>query len=143
MARYRKTWPKRVRQMILDGLTVQQQCDQFGISRVAYYDMRKRHPDFDDAIMSAKEDFCDDVENTLFKRASGYDYKETTISEVLDEDGNPTGKKKRTTVIKHLPPDSGLIKYILGQRLPEQWREKNEIDVNVKEIKVIPPELEE
>lgn len=142
MARYRKTWPKKVAEMVANGLTVAEQCSQLGISRDSYYKMRKRYPEFDDAIMAAKEDFCDDIENTLYKRASGYEYEETTVTEVIDENGNPTGKKKRTTVKKHMPGDPRLIKYILGQRLPDQWREKNEIDVNVRDIRVIPPELD-
>ena len=65
------------------------------------------------------------VEKALYQRATGYDYKERTITDkgVYEHD-------------KHAPPDPTSMIFWLKNRKSKEWRDKVEVD-NVNPFKVI------
>jgi len=63
------------------------------------------------------------AEEALFKRAVGYSCKETKTHLTKD------GLVKTKTVVKNYPPSEVALKYYLGNKDPEKWKEKQEIDL--------------
>ncbi|WP_144519954.1 hypothetical protein, partial [Bacillus thuringiensis] len=67
-----------------------------------------------------------EVENALFKRATGYTYEEVTVERVQNEDDCESVETKR--VKRQVPPDSTAIIFWLKNRKPQAWRDRREID---------------
>lgn len=63
-----------------DGLTDEQIAHNIGIRRTTLYDWKKRYPDIADALKHGKEVSDYEVENALFKRATGM----VTVDEVTE-----------------------------------------------------------
>ena len=106
-----------------DGLSDEQVAKNLGVCYATVKDWKKRHPSFLAAIKKGKEVSDYELENTLHKRAMGYEYEEKVM--VINA-------KKETTVvtktIKQMPPDTGAIIFALKNRLPGKYREKWDIE---------------
>ena len=99
-----------------------------GVSSTVFYKWRKEHPDFDEAVMRAKDRIDDQVENRLLKRALGYDYVETRNR--TEEGGKEGGVKVvEETANKHVVPDVGAAMNWLKNRRPDKWREQSHVNI--------------
>ena len=109
-----------------DGLTNEQIAKNIGINPDTLYTWIKKFPEISESLKKGKEVVDREVENALLKRALGYEYEEvkTYIEEV---DGKR--KKKVEKTIKHVPADVTAGIFWLKNRKPEQWRNKDVIDV--------------
>ena len=99
-----------------DGLTNPEIAVKMGVARSTLIDWQKKHKEFGEALRQGKEVADRKVEMTLYKRALGYDYDETT--EIKDKNGNIVEKK---TITKHMPPDVGAICFWLKNRKRGIW----------------------
>ena len=119
-----------------DGLTMQQIADNIGVKRQTLYDWCTKYKDISDALKKGTEVANYEVENAMFKSAVGYYVTEQEQTEVqgFDEDGNP-----RTTITKHqrrryIPPSLGAQIFILKNRLPKKWRDKQAVEIDTTAI---------
>lgn len=109
-----------------DGLTDKQIAEKkIGISERAFSRWKKEYPSIYSALKKGKEPVDRKVENTLLKRALGYDYEEVVVEITEDEQGRKTTHRKQIT--KHALPDVTAQIYWLNNRMPEKWRNKREI----------------
>jgi len=100
-----------------DGVQFDEIAKRFGISRSTFQLWIKKHPELSDAIKNSKERARFEIEDSLFKRAKGYDYEKTEI-EVQMLGGKEVKKKKVTQM--HVPGDvTAQIFY-----LKTQWKDK-------------------
>lgn len=107
--------------------TVAQLCDHLGQGRSTLYDWMEEHPEFSDAVTRRRAQADDIVENSLYKRANGYDYVEVMSR---TEDGGKDGVKNVSgETVKHVVPDPGAQMNWLKNRRPEKWREKSEVEI--------------
>jgi len=122
-----------------DGLTEYEICKRLGIavSTFAYY--KKDHLELMEAIKIGKADAAFKVENSLYKRANGYNFTETTEeplynasgSPILDDYGKPIIRvTKRVT--KNIAADVGAIAFYLKNVKAEKWKDKHEVVVEGK-----------
>ena len=65
-----------------DGLTDEQIAHNMGISRSTLNEWKKKYPDISDTLKRGKEVTDIMVENSLLKRALGYEYKEQKYAQV-------------------------------------------------------------
>lgn len=107
-----------------DGLTDEQIAGNIGIHVSTLYDWKNNHPEISETLKLGKEVIDRHVENALLKRAMGYQYDEVTI-----EGGVET---KRVT--KEVHPDTTAQIFWLKNRRPAEWRDKQDIDMRVKEL---------
>ena len=105
-----------------NGLTDEQIAENMGISCSTLYDWKNKYSDISESLKKGKEVVDVLVENALFKRALGYEYKEVT-----KEDGVTT-----KVVTKHMPPDTTAQIFWLKNRRPDLWRDRKNIDMNAK-----------
>lgn len=117
-----------------DGLTDDQIAENMGISVRTLYRWKGKNCQICQALKKGKEAADRQVENALFKRATGYDYEE--IREEL-QNGVVT---KRTITVKHVPGDTTAQIFWLKNRKPDHWGGGNEFSDNGVDVKIYLPD---
>lgn len=126
-SKYSADFCSRAATMCEAGATDQQVADQLGISIRSLYEYQSLHPQFAQALKTAKAPADDKVERSLFARAMGYEHDEVDIRVV-------NGEIVQTTVRKFYPPDTVACIFWLKNRRPDLWRDKTEIDVTKRSV---------
>ncbi len=106
------------------GLTDPQICQILSISRQTLHRLKKDQK-ICDAIKRGKERADEKVVEALYHRACGYTHPEDDIRVVNNE-------IVITPTIKHYPPDTAAAFIWLKNRKPESWKDKQEVDHNIK-----------
>lgn len=106
-----------------DGLTDEQIAYNMGICRDTLIQWKKRYSDISDTLKKGKEVVDRQVENALLKRALGYKYTEVTKERV--EGGFVVTKE----VTKEVVPDTTAQIFWLKNRKPNEWRDKNNVEL--------------
>lgn len=99
----------RIRGWCLDGLIDKQIYKNMGISRTTFYKWKSENSEFADLLKRGKEIADREVENALFKSATGF----------MGPDD------------KYYPPNTTAQIFWLKNRKQDDWRDKRETDVNV------------
>lgn len=100
-----------------DGLTDEQIASNLGIAPGTLYEWKKRYPEFSKALKNGKEVVDLQVENALLRNALGFEYVEEVV----------TNRGEVVTVRKYERPNTTAQIFWLKNRLPEKWRDKQEI----------------
>jgi len=114
-----------------DGLLETQIAAKMGISVATLNNYKNEHVEFLEAIKSGKDIPDRKVENSLLKRALGYEYVETTREPCRDEDG-VVSMKVTKEVTKQVVADTTAQIFWLKNRKPEAWRDKRDIELSGK-----------
>lgn len=110
-----------------DGLIDEQIAANIGITTTTLYDWKKKYADFSDALKKGKETSDYEVENALFKSATGYEYEERKeVQEVVDG----VMRKRVEVTRKQVPPNATSAIFWLKNRKPDKWRNKQEIEIS-------------
>ena len=105
-----------------DGLTDQQISHNLGIHRDTFYNYKKEHSDFSDALREGKEVADVVMENAMYKRGTGYTYDEITTEITTTTTGKELARKIRK-VTKHVPADPSTGMWWLCNRKSDTWRQ--------------------
>ena len=120
------------------GLTDIEIAKALKIACGTYYDWKIIHPEFGDAIQDARLPTLDNIEQSLYKEAIGYDYEETSVVAEGQE------VKKVTKTKKHQRGDVTAAKYILMHRRPDRWGgDKSELTGDIEVTVELPWETNE
>lgn len=101
-----------------DGLTLDQIANNLGIHRDTLNEYKKAYSDLADALKRGKEVVDIEVENALFKAATGYYYEEETV----------TNSGRKVTVRKYEKPNTTAMIFWLKNRKREAWRDKQDVE---------------
>lgn len=107
------------------GLSLEDLAQSFGITANTLANWRKKHPSFDDAVTMGREAADAAVADSLYRRATGYEFHTQKI--VVDP------KTKLTTVVpyvEHVPPDPACMIFWLKNRQRDRWRDRIEQKVD-------------
>lgn len=107
-----------------DGLTDEQIAEKIGIGISTLYDWKNKFLEFSETLKKGKEVVDRQVENALLKKALGYEYEEVKIEESKNS-------YKKTTVIKHVPPDTTAQIFWLKNRKRDMWGDRKETESDV------------
>lgn len=107
-----------------DGLTDMQIAQNIGIKSAAFYEWKKKYPEFTNALKKGKEVVDREVENALYKNALGYFYDEVTKER--DELGDLVVTK---VVRKHAAPNTTAQIFWLKNRKRAEWRDRHETEI--------------
>lgn len=99
----------RIRGWCLDGLIDKQIYKNMGISRTTFYKWKSENSEFADLLKRGKEIADREVENALFKSATGF---------IGPDD-------------KYYPPNTTAQIFWLKNRKKDDWKDKREQDVSV------------
>jgi len=95
----------------------------FNASEKTIHNWKKRHKSFLHAIKKGKQRADGEVAQSLFKKATGYEYEEEEAKAVAG-----VGVEK-VVVKKKVQPDTTSIIFWLKNRQPRLWRDKKDIDL--------------
>lgn len=90
------------------------------------------HEELKEAVAQGRSYSDTLVESSLYKRATGYKIikRKTIIS--TDSNGKPLPAKIETSE-EEVPPDTTACIFWLKNRMPEQWRDRQEVSVSTNE----------
>lgn len=114
---YQPEYAEQAKKLCALGATDAQLADffQVAVSTIALW--KVKHQEFSDALKLAKAKADEMVEQSLFRRAMGYECEETDIRVI-------EGQIVETTVRKVYPPDTTAMIFWLKNRKPAEWRDK-------------------
>jgi len=131
---------RQVRILCKDGKTDVEIAHYFGISVDTYIAWKKKNPKFSILTRDWKDKADAQVERSLYKRAVGYQYNETTYEKsktgglgIMLSDGDIEGIKHEDTsktkiIVKEVAPDVQAQVFWLKNRQPKQWRDKVDVE---------------
>jgi transposase len=126
------TFPLLAESYARDGHNDEQIAKKLGISLSAFYNYQQRHMEFMEAIKRGKAPVDFEVENSLLKRAKGFEYEEVTKEVEVLTNGELKVKSIKT-VKKYTPPETAAMAFWLKNRQPKKWMDKQEIDHSNKD----------
>lgn len=125
--KYSEEMTAKVCSYIIDGDSETTAARRAGIAGSTHFDWKNRYPEYSEAIKNAVKVFdetaVEKVEQSLFKRAVGYQYTETSTK---TKSGQVVETVKK--VVK-VAPDVGAIVFFLTNRAPERWKNKQVQDI--------------
>ena len=99
-------------------------ADFFNVTTVTIWRWRLKYPDFCNALKVGKHAADDRVEASLYHRAVGYSYNSEKVFQFQ-------GEIIRAPIVEHFPPDVGAISLWLKNRRPSEWRDRQDVQVDV------------
>lgn len=121
---YQATFAEQAAKLCALGATNADLADFFGVAIRTVERWTVEHEDFCRAIKDAKEVANSRVERSLYQRAVGYTFDSEKIF-------NGKDGIVRADTREHVPPDVTAQIFWLKNRKPEDWRDKQELDVKV------------
>jgi len=118
-SKYKPEFAQQAAKLCALGATDAQLADFFRVSVSTVNLWKSQHPEFSESIKVPKAQADDRVEQSLYRRAMGYEHDETDIRVVA-------GGIVETPIRKHYPPDTTAAIFWLKNRRPSEWREKVE-----------------
>lgn len=107
-----------------DGLINEQIAQNIGITATTLYEWKNKFPEISEALKRGKDVIDRQVENSLLKRALGYEYTETTREAVKDPESGNIEMRVTKKVTKTVIPDTTAQIFWLKNRKPDKWRDK-------------------
>jgi transposase-like protein len=120
--------PQLAKQYSRDGLIESEIATKLGIAESTLYEWKNKYPEFAEAIKEGKPVVDSKVEDSLLRRAMGYEYEETKI--IATKDGKATRVEKTK---KFIPPDVTAQIFWLKNRQPEKWRDTSHQEITGKD----------
>jgi predicted DNA-binding transcriptional regulator AlpA len=143
MAKYNKRIVMHITGLVSsDSYTITEICELVGISESTFHEWKKTKAEFSDALKKASEKFDEscvsEAKKSLIKMARGYDVTETkTVYSNID---NTPIVKEQTETTKHIQPSLGAAIFILTNKDPDNWKNRQNTDNNVNLTGSIPVE---
>lgn len=109
----------KIKMWARNGLSDEQIAKNLNISLSTYYDYKNKFSEFSEALRDGKEISDYEVENALYKKATGHQIKETVITK--NTEGETVTVKE---IIKEISPDINAIMFWLRNRQPDIWRKE-------------------
>ncbi len=116
-----------------DGLIDEQIAKNLGVAYSTFRVYKSKHPALSAALKRSKAIADREVENALFKNATGYEYTEEQaikLKKVFYLDGK-RHEEERVEVVevkKYRFPDTTAQIFWLKNRKPKEWRDKQEVE---------------
>lgn len=104
------------------GATDAQMADFFEVSISTINLWKVKHPEFSESLTVPKDMANARVEQSLYRRAMGYEHDEVDIRVV-------NGEIVETPIRKYYPPDSTAMIFWLKNRDQENWREMKAVEL--------------
>lgn len=104
-------------------------CEYADVSINTFYKWKQKHPDFAEDLRKAKHKINQKIEAQAYKRAMGYMITETKTITGINENGEEEIIRIEKNN-KHIPSDTKILMMLLKNRMPEKYRDKQEIELS-------------
>ena len=128
---YRPEYAEIARKLALLGKSDAQIADILGLKSDRTDDpfmrWKRRFPEFAEALARGREHARAGVVACLYERALGYDYQATKVFPPRKDGGEPIVVRYR----EHMPSDVEAAKFILTNREPDLWSNKQTVEHDI------------
>jgi len=124
--------PQLVKWMARSGLTEVEIAAELGVNPSTFTRWKQRYPELVEALKESRNFVDSLVEDSLLKRALGYEYEEVKL--IASQDGKTRRVEKTKKVV--LPDVTAQI-FWLKNRQPDRWRDKPQPDASDDPLKAI------
>lgn len=114
-----------IKEWLMQGDTVREVCKKLAISPDTWYRYCKEHETLSELVTMGRSVICNEVEKSLLKLCTGYEYEE--LKTIVEEDKNGKKRTKIEKTRRHQPPSAQAISFFLRNRMPEEWSDKKEL----------------
>jgi hypothetical protein len=126
-SKYKSEYAEQAYKFCLLGATDARLAEFFSTSEQTINAWKQTHPEFLESIKRGKEVADAEIAHALFHRAKGYSHKAVKIfqhqGEIITED-----------YVEHYPPDTGAAMAWLKNRQPKQWRDKQDVELEISKV---------
>jgi Helix-turn-helix domain len=113
----------KLKELAEAGATNEELADYLGVSIRSIYRWRNENKEFRHAIKISKESADGRIEESLYKRAFGFEHESVKI--FCNKDGEVT----QVPYKEYVPPDPTSMIFWLKNRKPKEWRDKSEVEI--------------
>lgn len=121
---------EEITEWLESGATEKEICDNLGINAKVFCKYKNEHKELNDLVKNARRKPVQQIKAALFKRATGFNYIESTT--VVSEKGTQV-----TTYNKYLPPDPASAMILL-----KHWDKETEWTQDPATLKLKKEEFE-
>lgn len=120
--------------LLKDGKTEYEAAEIMELSISTFKRWKKNYPEFLNAVKKGKEPVNYKIVNSMINAAIGFEYEEVKTYLSTDDKGKKVTRIEKTK--KYYPPNTEAGKFMLKNRMPESYRDKQEIDQTNKNIDI-------
>ncbi len=120
-SKYQKDFAEQAAKLCVLGAIDREIADFFEVTEQTLNNWKLAHPEFFEALKTAKTEANNRVVESLYHRALGYEHDEVHISNYL-------GTVTLTPIVKHYPPDTTAAIFWLKNRESDEWRDIKAIE---------------
>lgn len=121
-SKYKPEFAAQAAKLCALGATDAQLADFFEVAVSTINLWKVQHPEFSESLKIPKSSADERVEQSLYRRAMGYEHDEVDIRVV-------EGQIVQTPIRKYYPPDTTAAIFWLKNRNPDQWRETKAVEL--------------
>jgi len=114
-----------IKEWLIQGDTIREVCKKLAISPDTWYKYCREHETLMELVNMGRSVLCNEVEKSLIKLCTGYDYEE--LKTIVEEDKNGKKRTRLEKIKRHQPPSAQAISFFLRNRMPEEWSDKKEL----------------
>lgn len=122
-SKYKAEFAKEAAKLCKLGATDAQLADFFEVSVSTINLWKVQHKEFSESVKVPKAEADEKVEQSLYRRAMGYEHDEVDIKVVA-------GALVQTPIRRYYPPDSTAMIFWLKNRKPGEWRDKQDVELS-------------
>jgi len=126
-SKYQPGFAKIAEKLCQLGGTDRDVAEALNVSEATVNNWKREFPEFMESLKTGKAVSDAEVEKSLYKRAIGYEVVETTVVKFK------TGTRVKT-VTRHIPPDPTSCIFWLKNRMPDKWRDRQELAVSSEDM---------
>jgi hypothetical protein len=117
------------------GMIEEKICQNLGIGVTTWEGYKNRYPQLRELLKKGNDAQVQEVEDSLFKSATGFYYHAEEVIKIKDKDGNETVQVVR--VEKFKPPDTGAMCFFLKNKKRGDWADNPQlIDLRRQELEI-------
>jgi hypothetical protein len=120
--KYKPEYVAQAKKLAKLGATDRDAADFFEVNEATVHRWKLSHPEFCEALKVGKETADSRVEQSLYRRALGYQHDAVKIAV------NAQGEVTEVPFVEHYPPDTTAAIFWLKNRKPGEWRDKTEVE---------------
>ena len=115
------------------GFTLDKLAKLFRVCKQTIKMWQRKYPEFKDAIQRGRDEYDTiNVEAALVKRATGYEFDEDTMEQVVDENTGERVLRVTKRVKRHVVPDPKAAIFYLRNRNRERWPDTQKHDGSIR-----------
>jgi len=124
-SKYKPEFNEQAAKLCKLGATDRELADFFGVKEWTINRWKAEYPEFSQSLKRGKAECDDRVEQSLYRRAVGYEHDAVKILMTKE------GEVYREDYVEHYPPDTVACIFWLKNRRPDQWRDKFDVDTGL------------